>query len=116
MASETGPNVVKQGLVLTCAKCSTKNFLDPYPFWNFERQHQVRRMRHSLCREVRQRPAGQRADGLFRKGGSCFRATPRTRAAPVSPGKERSALLRRRGPILSAGSRSRSRKASGASR
>jgi hypothetical protein len=27
--------MVKQGLVLTCAKCSTKNFLDPYPFWDF---------------------------------------------------------------------------------
>ena len=27
--------MIKQGLVLTCAKCSTKNFLDPYPFWNF---------------------------------------------------------------------------------
>ncbi|MCM3878412.1 MAG: hypothetical protein NEA02_18585 [Thermoanaerobaculia bacterium] len=26
---------INQGLVLTCAKCSTKNFLDPYPFWNF---------------------------------------------------------------------------------
>lgn len=33
MATESG--VIKQGLVLTCAKCSTKNFLDPYPFWNF---------------------------------------------------------------------------------
>jgi hypothetical protein len=33
MASESG--VIKQGLVLTCAKCSTKNYLDPYPFWNF---------------------------------------------------------------------------------
>jgi hypothetical protein len=28
--------MVNQGLVLTCAKCSTKNFLDPYPFWNFQ--------------------------------------------------------------------------------
>lgn len=28
--------MIKQGLVLTCTKCSTKNFLDPYPFWNFE--------------------------------------------------------------------------------
>jgi hypothetical protein len=27
--------MVNQGLVLTCSKCSTKNFLDPYPFWNF---------------------------------------------------------------------------------
>ena len=27
--------MIKQGLVLTCTKCSTKNFLDPYPFWNF---------------------------------------------------------------------------------
>ena len=27
--------MINQGLVLTCAKCSTKNFLDPYPFWNF---------------------------------------------------------------------------------
>jgi hypothetical protein len=27
--------MVNQGLVLTCTKCSTKNFLDPYPFWNF---------------------------------------------------------------------------------
>lgn len=27
---------IKLGLVLTCAKCSTKNFCDPYPFWNFE--------------------------------------------------------------------------------
>ena len=35
MASETTSGVIKQGLVLTCAKCSTKNFLDPYPFWNF---------------------------------------------------------------------------------
>jgi hypothetical protein len=34
MASEASSGV-KQGLVLTCAKCSTKNFLDPYPFWNF---------------------------------------------------------------------------------
>ncbi|HEX9156878.1 MAG TPA: hypothetical protein VF827_02600 [Syntrophales bacterium] len=35
MATET-EHKVNQGLVLTCAKCSTKNFLDPYPFWNFE--------------------------------------------------------------------------------
>jgi hypothetical protein len=28
--------MVNQGLVLTCAKCGTKNFLDPYPFWNFQ--------------------------------------------------------------------------------
>jgi hypothetical protein len=35
MATETSSGVVKQGLVLTCAKCSTKNYLDPYPFWNF---------------------------------------------------------------------------------
>jgi hypothetical protein len=35
MATETSSGVVKQGLVLTCTKCSTKNFLDPYPFWNF---------------------------------------------------------------------------------
>ena len=27
--------MMNQGLVLTCTKCSTKNFLDPYPFWNF---------------------------------------------------------------------------------
>jgi hypothetical protein len=27
--------MVNQGLVLTCTKCSTKNFLDPYPFWDF---------------------------------------------------------------------------------
>ncbi len=27
--------MITQGLVLTCPKCSTKNFLDPYPFWNF---------------------------------------------------------------------------------
>jgi hypothetical protein len=27
--------MINQGLVLTCSKCSTKNFLDPYPFWNF---------------------------------------------------------------------------------
>src|ERR1700693_4653776 len=27
--------MIKQGLVLTCTKDSTKNFLDPYPFWNF---------------------------------------------------------------------------------
>jgi hypothetical protein len=27
--------MANQGLVLTCSKCSTKNFLDPYPFWNF---------------------------------------------------------------------------------
>jgi hypothetical protein len=37
MTTETISEVrVKQGLVLTCAKCSTKNFLDPYPFWNFQ--------------------------------------------------------------------------------
>src|SRR6266542_4541715 len=27
--------MIKQGLVLTCTKCSTKNCLDPYPFWKF---------------------------------------------------------------------------------
>jgi hypothetical protein len=26
---------IKQGLVLTCHTCGTKNYLDPYPFWNF---------------------------------------------------------------------------------
>jgi hypothetical protein len=35
MSGETSPGVIKQGLVLTCAKCSTKNYLDPYPFWDF---------------------------------------------------------------------------------
>ena len=28
--------MINQGLVLTCPKCETKNFLDPYPFWNFK--------------------------------------------------------------------------------
>ncbi len=23
-------------MLLTCPKCTTKNFLDPYPFWNFD--------------------------------------------------------------------------------
>jgi len=23
-------------MLLTCAKCKTKNFCDPYPFWNFK--------------------------------------------------------------------------------
>lgn len=23
-------------MLLTCPKCQTKNFLDPYPFWNFD--------------------------------------------------------------------------------
>jgi hypothetical protein len=23
-------------MLLTCAKCSVKNYLDPYPFWNFK--------------------------------------------------------------------------------
>ena len=23
-------------MLLTCSKCKTKNFLDPYPFWNFK--------------------------------------------------------------------------------
>jgi len=23
-------------MLLTCPKCTTKNFLDPYPFWNFK--------------------------------------------------------------------------------
>ena len=36
MATETSSAKVNQGLVLTCTKCSTKNFLDPYPFWNFQ--------------------------------------------------------------------------------
>src|SRR6266581_9125669 len=27
---------MKQGLVLTCTTCLTKNYLDPYPFWNFQ--------------------------------------------------------------------------------
>ncbi len=27
---------IKQGLVLTCPNCLVKNFLDPYPFWNFQ--------------------------------------------------------------------------------
>ncbi len=37
MAVETAPAIkIKQGLVLTCPKCLTKNFLDPYPFWNFQ--------------------------------------------------------------------------------
>ena len=36
MAIETAPTIkIKQGLVLTCPKCLAKNFLDPYPFWNF---------------------------------------------------------------------------------
>ena len=26
---------IKQGLVLTCHTCNAKNYLDPYPFWNF---------------------------------------------------------------------------------
>jgi hypothetical protein len=37
MAVETSAAIkIKQGLVLTCPKDLTKNFLDPYPFWNFE--------------------------------------------------------------------------------
>ena len=37
MTVETIPAIkIKQGLVLTCPKCLTKNFLDPYPFWNFD--------------------------------------------------------------------------------
>jgi hypothetical protein len=26
---------IQQGLVLTCHTCGAKNYLDPYPFWNF---------------------------------------------------------------------------------
>ena len=37
MAVETQAAIkIKQGLVLTCPKDLVKNFLDPYPFWNFE--------------------------------------------------------------------------------
>lgn len=37
MAVETKAAIkIRQGLVLTCPKCLTKNFLDPYPFWNFD--------------------------------------------------------------------------------
>jgi len=37
MAIEAAPSItIKQGLVLTCPACLTKNFLDPYPFWNFK--------------------------------------------------------------------------------
>ena len=36
MALETEQAIkIKQGLILTCPKCLTKNYLDPYPFWNF---------------------------------------------------------------------------------
>ncbi len=36
MATATTDQVkIKQGLVLTCTKCLVKNYLDPYPFWNF---------------------------------------------------------------------------------
>ncbi len=36
MAVETGSATgIRQGLVLTCSECLTKNYLDPYPFWNF---------------------------------------------------------------------------------
>lgn len=37
MATATAaPQVkIKQGLVLTCPTCLVKNYLDPYPFWNF---------------------------------------------------------------------------------
>ena len=36
MTVEATPTIkIRQGLVLTCPICLTKNFLDPYPFWNF---------------------------------------------------------------------------------
>ena len=36
MTVEATPAIkIRQGLVLTCPECLTKNFLDPYPFWNF---------------------------------------------------------------------------------
>ena len=36
MTVEATPTIkIRQGLVLTCPTCLTKNFLDPYPFWNF---------------------------------------------------------------------------------
>jgi hypothetical protein len=36
MTIEATPAItIRQGLVLTCPRCLTKNFLDPYPFWNF---------------------------------------------------------------------------------
>jgi hypothetical protein len=35
MATVTVEPKINQGLVLTCFTCGTKNFLDPYPFWNF---------------------------------------------------------------------------------
>lgn len=34
-------------MLLTCPKCGTKNFLDPYPFWNFEGTTQC-----AGCRQV----------------------------------------------------------------
>ena len=106
---------INQGLVLTCAKCSTKNFLDPYPFWNFERQHEVRRLRRPLCREIRQGPGGERTDGHHREGRSAAglrRGQDRRRPSPVT----RSGRHRRRVPIPSAESRNTSRRASGESR
>lgn len=36
MPTETPQIKIKQGLVLTCTKCFTKNYLDPYPFWDFQ--------------------------------------------------------------------------------
>jgi hypothetical protein len=36
MAVEARPATqIRQGLVLTCPRCLTKNYLDPYPFWDF---------------------------------------------------------------------------------
>ncbi len=36
MTIETSSAIkIRQGLVLTCPNCLSKNFLDPYPFWNF---------------------------------------------------------------------------------
>ena len=73
------------------------------------------RLRHDLCRDVRQGPAHERTDGRLRKA-DLLPGTPRTRPAPASPAKERSARRRMRGPIPSAESRSTSSRASGESR
>src|SRR5258708_34696639 len=106
---------IKQGLVLTCTKDLVKNFLDPYPFWNFEGKTKC-----AGCGTIYAMHfvKGQLVSGPTESSGQpdLLRGTPRTRTLSRCSARARSDPHRRPAPTRSAGSPRRVRKASAETR
>ena len=78
-AGRTRVHLRRPTMLLTCPKCKTKNFLDPYPFWNFKGTTQCAGCRTIWRIETSGRRVCVRARGSQGSPWTCCPASPRSR-------------------------------------